>query len=1036
MRKKVLSVVLAALLLGSASALAPIDILGSDVEEDMQRLLDLGVLNRDEDGDYRPEQPMARAEIMKILVAALAEAESGEPASQFNDIDGHWAEGAINRAYELGIVSGYPDGSFRPDDSVKIGEAITMLIRAIGYREPSIAGAQGGAPFAWPDSYLNMAVSLGICDGDEVASEYASRGAVASFVANALETPLGGAWQTSGETMLSRLTGAPVMPAEVKAIADAALESAKTYAARLDGAYGDAYSALLAEGQGRADKNYADLAATLNGFRMESGARYVYILTDVNPDDSFLEITVDGSEEPDEWMRQYEIEGQFLVALSGRPAAAKSAWEDDDGIPVWSAFAPVRDSKGVVAGILGVDSPAEAISSYPEWNRDNEAWNGLEYEYDHVDAALLSFEKAIDIPYTESVIEKLRSFGNNPDLGFRNAGSPAEIAAGDYIASEMRKHGFTVTKDPVTLDTWEFKNASLRFTDAGGREQTALLAAEMIEFQADDKEYDVIYAGMGTEADYEGLDASGKAVLVDVNQVENWWINWPAYQAKAKGAAVMIAVSSGGYATYSDETLGVQDYCGPSDVPALNISIKDGELLKAAIKAGGGSAKINLTVDSRVEFGGTAYNIIAELPGKSASGEAISFIGHYDAYFRAFDDNSSGVGAMMGIAKALSESGYEPERTFRFVFHAGEEWGFADSRYDWAAGAWAGVQKHPEWAENTFMAINLDGGLIDGSAAGVRLRAPYEFANMIGSLGRSVEGSPFEGFDVSSPLWTWTEGWGYSISGIPVFDSGLSGSDHEASYHTNSDTAEANHYDAEAYAFGHKLYGSLAILLDRARVREMDYTDFFNAFSNTIDESAIVQSAVLQEAVAKAQAAAEKLNAKAAFAFTDAQAAAFNKAMNGLYKKVQQDLFTIDWNEEVQFVHEYKQTNVNALKEAVAALAEGDAATAVDDLLWQVDLNWYAYDFDRETYDYFVEQVLGPNAKNSWGTGYLQSNADLFDVIRSLMDKYGDEAADLSGEIAALKAELAKQEADLDAVCQKEILDLKAISAMMEDLAS
>ncbi|MDR2354624.1 MAG: S-layer homology domain-containing protein, partial [Clostridiales Family XIII bacterium] len=893
MKRTSISVFLVILLLfcgaPHAGALTPIDIADSDNEESIQLLVDLGALEGYEDGSFRPERAVSRAEMAKILVTALAETERTDPdAPRFHDTAGHWASAFIDGAAALGVVSGYPDGSFRPDDKVSIGEVVTMLLRALGYNDTSVADALAG-PQAWPAGYMDLAERLliGVAGYDPAVP--ADRGAVAGFLADALKLPIGttsaGAWidtGNGGDTILARLTGERAIPPAIAAVMDSVTALAVKCAARLDGAYGDKYAALLAAGRGRDDPGYADLVATLNDFRAESGARYVYLLTDVNPDDDFFEITVDGSEEPDDWMAQYEIEGQFLAAQAGLPAAAMSAWSDEDGVSVWSAFAPVYSGAGIAVGILGVDFPAEIVSEYPAWNRDSEDWNGAEYEYDPVRAAMNAFEEAVDVSYAEAVIEKLRSFGNNPDLGFRNAGSPAEIAAGDYIAAEMERFGFTVEKDPVTLDTWEFKHASLRFTDADGKRREIDLAAEMIDFSVADRAYELVYVGKGTEADYEGLDVAGKVVLADINQVEDWWINWPAYQAKAKGAAALIAGSVGGYATYTKDTLGVQDYCGPADVPALNVSTGDAEDLKAAIEAGGGRTEIRLTVDSRVKYGGTAYNIIAELPGKSADAQAIAFIAHYDAYFRAFDDNSTGVAALMGIAKALSDSGYKPERPFRFVFHAGEEWGFADSRYDWAAGAWAETQKHPEFSENTFMTFNLDGGLIDGAAAGVRLRAPYEFANLFGRLGRSIDGNPLGGLTVSSPLWTWTEGWPYATAGIPVIDSGLADSDSDASYHSSSDTAEANNYDREVYAFGHKLYGSLAILLDHARVRDADYVDFFNAFVASLPEDE-----ALREAAEAAKTAAANLNARLAAGVTDAQAPAFNKAMNALYKKVQ-----------------------------------------------------------------------------------------------------------------------------------------------------
>lgn len=173
----------------------------------------------------------------------------------------------------------------------------------------------------------------------------------------------------------------PEIPAEVQAVMDHVTSLAANYALQLDGEWADEYVALLESGQGWDYPGYEDLKATLDQFRIESGAYYVYILTDMDPDDDYFEITVDGSEEPDDWMYQYEIEGQFLVAQNGEPCAALSAWDNDVDDPVWSAFAPVHDSEGNVVGILGVDYPAPEILDFPEWNRDSDEWNGMEVEF-------------------------------------------------------------------------------------------------------------------------------------------------------------------------------------------------------------------------------------------------------------------------------------------------------------------------------------------------------------------------------------------------------------------------------------------------------------------------------------------------------------------------------------------------------------------------------------------------------------------------------------------------------------------------------
>jgi len=57
-------------------------------------------------------------------------------AAPFSDIGGHWAEAAIRRAAELGLVTGYPDGSFRPDSAVTRAEFLVMLVRTLGDKAP------------------------------------------------------------------------------------------------------------------------------------------------------------------------------------------------------------------------------------------------------------------------------------------------------------------------------------------------------------------------------------------------------------------------------------------------------------------------------------------------------------------------------------------------------------------------------------------------------------------------------------------------------------------------------------------------------------------------------------------------------------------------------------------------------------------------------------------------------------------------------------------------------------------------------------
>ena len=177
------------------------------------------------------------------------------------------------------------------------------------------------------------------------------------------------------------------VPEDIQTVMDEAVNLAANYALELDGEYGDQYVTWLGSSLGKEHEIYGDLKATLDQFRLESGAYYVYLLSDVDPDDNYFELTVDSSQEKDAWMTQYAMEGEFEAAQNGMPAASMSAWgnKNDPENPLWTGYAPVHDSNGDVVAILAVDIAAPIVTEYPEWNRDSDSWNGAKYEYTPVD---------------------------------------------------------------------------------------------------------------------------------------------------------------------------------------------------------------------------------------------------------------------------------------------------------------------------------------------------------------------------------------------------------------------------------------------------------------------------------------------------------------------------------------------------------------------------------------------------------------------------------------------------------------------------
>ena len=139
----------------------------------------------------------------------------------------------------------------------------------------------------------------------------------------------------------------------------------------------------------------------------------------------------------------------------------------------------------------------------------------------------------MDIGYSYRLAKKMEEFKSNPVLGYRTAGSKAEFDTGEFLKAEMERIGLSdIHKDEICLDSWEFEKAVMRFTDRDGEKHEIQLGAYQTEFVTDGwKEYPLVYAGRGKEADYDGVDVTGCLVMVDINQRDEWWINYPVYQS-------------------------------------------------------------------------------------------------------------------------------------------------------------------------------------------------------------------------------------------------------------------------------------------------------------------------------------------------------------------------------------------------------------------------------------------------------------------------------------------------------------------------
>lgn len=171
--------------------LSDIDV-NTTVGKAVTELVKLGIINGYEDGTYRPDNTITRGEVSKIVITFLNQESVAYDTvpSGFADVDtaNHWAKKYIKLAADQKIVNGYEDGTFLPDNPVRYTEIVKMLVCMMGYG--SIAESRTIEGGAWYSGYMALAAEKGILNNASVnnVEDPASRGTVAILVYNCLST--------------------------------------------------------------------------------------------------------------------------------------------------------------------------------------------------------------------------------------------------------------------------------------------------------------------------------------------------------------------------------------------------------------------------------------------------------------------------------------------------------------------------------------------------------------------------------------------------------------------------------------------------------------------------------------------------------------------------------------------------------------------------------------------------------------------------------------------------------------------------------
>ncbi|MGE4353067.1 MAG: S-layer homology domain-containing protein [Oscillospiraceae bacterium] len=193
---------------GGGSAEAFYDISDNDVSEAAEVLSGLGILTGYTDGSYKPNEGLTRAEFCALAIRASEysdQVRSSAYRTLYTDLTAsHWAAPYVNLAQDEGLINGYGDGTFGPDDPVTVAQAVTVALRLLGYTSDNVGTL-------WPQDYMQMGDDLGLTDGiDSDADSTLTRGQAALLFYHLL-----GEETESGDDYISSLADGTISDAVV-----------------------------------------------------------------------------------------------------------------------------------------------------------------------------------------------------------------------------------------------------------------------------------------------------------------------------------------------------------------------------------------------------------------------------------------------------------------------------------------------------------------------------------------------------------------------------------------------------------------------------------------------------------------------------------------------------------------------------------------------------------------------------------------------------------------------------------------------------
>lgn len=280
----------------------------------------------------------------------------------------------------------------------------------------------------------------------------------------------------------------------------------------------------------------------------------------------------------------------------------------------------------------------------------------------------------IDGDYLKVHVEELTAISRRyRDSGHqfwgRIIGTEADAENAAWMADKFRAAGVPEVRTQL-LDLepqWLPRSWSVAVGDGAGTIElhTAQPAYNARATPVGGLDLELIYVGLGTEADFIGRDVTGKAALIASMPMRSTLrhsatVNGAIQRADTRGAAaILVSVALPG-------NMQTQFYPTRTEAPTFSLGQQDGNALRSMVESNGPATQVHIELNVETVAGLKTANVWATLPGMTE--EKIVIVAHRDGWFEGANDNAAGVATAVVLAEYFASLPQERRRrTLQFV---------------------------------------------------------------------------------------------------------------------------------------------------------------------------------------------------------------------------------------------------------------------------------------------------------------------------------------------------------------------------------